>query len=736
MTGRSCFVRGIVVFALATFAGDLTAAPPGAPASSSQPRDWRSGNPVMHAAGRGFPWLTLEDGRSLPLPAVRHSSVDATLRSASRPLSLAAGDIDGDGMPDLVAGYGTTAGGYVEVHSGNIDFLFPETAEAAERRGLGAFSSAPFLSHVTEIPVLSAPDFLACGDFDDDGRMDIVAGNRQQAALLWLRGRSDGNLSAASLDLPGAVTAMIAGDIATLDGVTDLAVAVDGPDGPSLLVFQSRRGAFLDIPAVLPLGSPATGLALGELDAETHLGLAAVAGSELVLVHGLPPAPARQNATERDIEQRTIPSENVTREQFLFRLDSVAIGDFIWDSRHRQEIAVLGDGLVHFLEANAPTSASGQSMTPHSVNPKTAAYSIRRQVAAPVSVAYGPGRPMGFLVSARVSSLPNDDLLVVDSAGQQVSVVLAESSGWKARRPEAQLPDFAVTQQAVHLPVEGSPLAVLPMRLNMDAMHDLVILRDSLDPISIAVTAASGTIVVNSAGSESDASFFDTECDVDTQTPGLQCTLTAALDVANQLAGAELIQFTVSRVSGLTLPNVTSPVTIDGGSSGAARVEIDSSNDGDGLLLFGGKSVVRRMVIHGALNPDGLSGNPAVSFEDNGGNFVEGSFLGTDVTGTQALPNFSGVDLEGPDNTAGGDVAAARNVISGNAFGGVTLAGSARTRVVGNYIGTDLTGLHALSNKVFGVAIGTIMPGGDPNQAIRSLDNALLNNVICATKKR
>ena len=91
-------------------------------------------------------------------------------------------------------------------------------------------------------------------------------------------------------------------------------------------------------------------------------------------------------------------------------------------------------------------------------------------------------------------------------------------------------------------------------------------------------------------------------------------------------------------------------------------------------------------------------------------NLVEGDYIGTDATGTKALPNgYNGLDIVygAVGNTVGGTTAGARNVISGNAFEGVLLgfAGTTTNLVEGNDIGTDYTGTKAVPNGQDGVQI-------------------------------
>ena len=102
------------------------------------------------------------------------------------------------------------------------------------------------------------------------------------------------------------------------------------------------------------------------------------------------------------------------------------------------------------------------------------------------------------------------------------------------------------------------------------------------------------------------------------------------------------------------------------------------------------------------------------------GNRIEGNLIGTDVSGLNALPNKrEGIRVEGPatENVIGGTVAGARNVISGNNLSGVILGvGATRNRVEGNFIGTNLSGTAAVPNKGHGVWLGFI--GDAPNNII------------------
>jgi hypothetical protein len=86
---------------------------------------------------------------------------------------------------------------------------------------------------------------------------------------------------------------------------------------------------------------------------------------------------------------------------------------------------------------------------------------------------------------------------------------------------------------------------------------------------------------------------------------------------------------------------------------------------------------------------------------------IQGNYIGTTANGLAALPNLGeGILLNtGTSNLIGGDTAGARNVISGNQGGGVSINVASGNRVVGNFIGTDAGGLLPVPNTGSGVTI-------------------------------
>ncbi|TYB76448.1 T9SS type A sorting domain-containing protein [Bizionia myxarmorum] len=106
-----------------------------------------------------------------------------------------------------------------------------------------------------------------------------------------------------------------------------------------------------------------------------------------------------------------------------------------------------------------------------------------------------------------------------------------------------------------------------------------------------------------------------------------------------------------------------------------------------------------------ALQRNIISGNAAYGINIFGdaatGNSVTGNYIGTDITGTLPIPNNIGLRiLESSSNIVGGSLVSERNIISGNSSDGVLIASelSINNQVLGNYIGTDVTGTSSVSN--------------------------------------
>ncbi len=152
--------------------------------------------------------------------------------------------------------------------------------------------------------------------------------------------------------------------------------------------------------------------------------------------------------------------------------------------------------------------------------------------------------------------------------------------------------------------------------------------------------------------------------------------------------------------------DVTGTIAMGNGNAG---VMVGQSSDN----TIGGTTPGARNVISG--NIEGVTIVDVTAT----GNRVLGNYIGTNAAGDAAIPNGVGILLLAPDNTVGGTTTEARNVISGNTLNGVDLGPpNAKNNVIqGNYIGLDASGSHALGNDV-GVFVnrvaGNTIGGSEP----------------------
>ena len=174
--------------------------------------------------------------------------------------------------------------------------------------------------------------------------------------------------------------------------------------------------------------------------------------------------------------------------------------------------------------------------------------------------------------------------------------------------------------------------------------------------------------------------------------------------------------------------------------------------NGNGILIngspnnsIGGTQIAFRNLI------SGNTGN-GIRVQGAGatGTQVQGNLIGTDIGGTKAIPNDIGVEVSGAANsTIGGPIGQARNVISGNTTFGIqiTATGASNNAVQGNYVGLNASGTGAIANgvgvEIDGAATGNSIGGsavanrnvisGNTTsniQIIASTNNVIVGNTV------
>ena len=136
--------------------------------------------------------------------------------------------------------------------------------------------------------------------------------------------------------------------------------------------------------------------------------------------------------------------------------------------------------------------------------------------------------------------------------------------------------------------------------------------------------------------------------------------------------------------------------------TGAGVLILGQSNN-----TIGGTSPADRNLISGC-NPAGID------MSGGSGNVIEGNYVGTNASGTAALPNVQAMTVDSASTQIGGAAAGAGNLLSGNNEGILLSSGAAGTVIEGNLIGTDAGGNAPLANHfnpVYIASNGTTIGG-------------------------
>jgi hypothetical protein len=185
-------------------------------------------------------------------------------------------------------------------------------------------------------------------------------------------------------------------------------------------------------------------------------------------------------------------------------------------------------------------------------------------------------------------------------------------------------------------------------------------------------------------------------------------SLRQAILNANAHVGADVIDFEVAGTIRLTtgpLPAITGTVDLDGttapGFAGTPVIQVDYDHFG-GLQFNPGSSgsALRSLDLTNA------AGNGVLLY-GAGDMLIVGNYIGVAPDGTTAAGNSgNGLELyESSGNIIGGDTAQDRNIISANRNNGIDIIASSLNQVMGNYIGTDVTGTIYRGNGANGVLL-------------------------------
>ncbi len=167
----------------------------------------------------------------------------------------------------------------------------------------------------------------------------------------------------------------------------------------------------------------------------------------------------------------------------------------------------------------------------------------------------------------------------------------------------------------------------------------------------------------------------------------------------------------------ITLDASNAGVILDGGDalSGTVGLPIGSNQNvvmglqilhfSEGIGINGHHNIIGGDRSHG-IGPMGegnlISGNKGIGInvccrENATNNRIVGNFIGTDISGADIHGNWDiGIAIGGILNTIGGRSEGERNIISGNGTTEIELKGASGNLIVGNYVGLDASGRNKL----------------------------------------
>jgi hypothetical protein len=125
---------------------------------------------------RNKPYTNLQDGHVVPMRYVGNEQLSAVMASgAAQGRTLAVADLDQDGAPDLIAGYSASGVGIVTIQRGNIEAYAPKDEASFVRMQQGENPDS-VLPDAQTFAVPEAADYIATGDFNGDGSVDVAVG--------------------------------------------------------------------------------------------------------------------------------------------------------------------------------------------------------------------------------------------------------------------------------------------------------------------------------------------------------------------------------------------------------------------------------------------------------------------------------------------------------------------------------------------------------------------------------
>jgi fimbrial isopeptide formation D2 family protein len=553
---------------------------------------------ALQAPARG-PKIWLQENQSLPVTHTGAAVQNPGLMRAAQPVSVTSGDIDADGVADLLVGYSGPGGGVIAVHRGNLDAFAPQSDASLQAVGRGEFP-APFLTDANTFTVPVSPDFIAIGNFTGNGEQDLVVAARGGNALYVFPGDGKGGFgNPQTVGLSSGVTGLAAGSFGSSGHFTTVLVGIKGVGNSSSLVALGGSFQGLKVAGTFP-----TNAAVSSIDFANFGG----AGRDAAFLAG------GQIYILRSSSMKVVPvSLPVSARAF-------ALGSFIFDRSGGTQIAVLAsDGSVQIAarsEFDPRTytaeefGAIRQAKVLHEAPPLgplatfPTAWKIVDSFPGVGTLAAGQ-TPVFF--RTRVSSNGGDDIMWLNAGNSQMAVISHPDV-----QPGSQT--FAPGQVSIK-PYTGSPINALPMRINIDGRPGVLAIHQGEAAPSMLMPIPDPTFFPNRFDDPVPTSPITNACNnVSNADVSSSCSLREAVLRANALAGTDTIQLAAGTYT-LTIGRVGTTVPVYDANHGTLNINdsvnivgaVDGSGNPASTITWGtltsGVSIDMIMSVNEDINP-------------------------------------------------------------------------------------------------------------------------------------
>jgi uncharacterized repeat protein (TIGR01451 family) len=454
-------------------------------------------------------------------------------------------------------GFRSGTGGLLIVRQGNLDAFAPRSLESLHAIGRGDFP-APFKAASTSLTLPVSPDFIATGDFSGNGHLDVAIAARGGSAIYVLAGDGKGKLDAPrQISLTGTVTAMAAGAIGPMHTST-LLVGLSDPNKGISLDLYSKASDGLAKQGSFPLNAAASNIVFGDFGDAGGPDAAFLSGGDVIILH----------STNMQLEPLSLPVSAT----------AMALGSFIYDRNPHIQVALLtSDGSLHIAahsEFNPHALSVDEMRTIRQASRRGESHPLiaQRSVAAngwtivesiPAAASFSGGQAP-VLFRTRITDHGSDDVMILSSG--QMTVISHPD-------PAPDAPSFTPAQ-ILSRPYDGSPVAALPMRTNIDGRPGVVALHSGSMTPMVMMPLPDPTFFPNRFDDPTPASPITDACNnVSNTDTSSSCSIREAVLRANATAGTDTIQLAAGTYT-LTLAKLANDFT---GNHGALYVN-DSVN--------------------------------------------------------------------------------------------------------------------------------------------------------------